>query len=338
MKTHPAALLAGVLVNQARWARRTRPEPLPPAPVGSTTVVTRDGLRLHAQVGGRLDAAITVVLVHGFLARTLEWQMQWNALADEVRLVRYDHRAHGRSEHSGRAATVQDLAEDLACVLEQVVPTGPVVLVGHSMGGMTVLALAEHHPAIVRDRVVGVALVATGAGHVIEGHRWEDLFRVVARRGLLGPALLLLRLSSPALERLRPRRTHAMRWAVRRVLFGTGDVDPAVLAMTQQLVEEPPLATLASLQGSLLRNDTRPGLAGIADLPVLVITGGEDRLTRPEHSHRMAADLGPGCELVVVPAAGHVLNQTRPVEVNAALRRLLDRCVLPETAPTPNVR
>lgn len=331
MRARTAALIGAALLNQARWARRTRPEPLPAAPAGSRTVRTRDGLRLHAQVGGVADGPVTVVLVHGLLARTLEWEMQWSALSAQARLVRYDHRSHGRSEHSGRSATVQQLADDLACVLEQLVPTGPVVLVGHSMGGMTVLALAEHHPAVVRDRVVGVALLATGAGHIISGHRLEDLCRLVGRRGLLGPALLSLRLSAPALERLRPRRTHTLRWAVRKVAFGTADVDPATLAMTQQLLEEPPLATLASLQGSVLRNDTRAGLAEIARLPVLVVTGSDDRLTRPEHSRRMAADLGDGCELVVVPGAGHVLNQTRPDVVNAALRRLLARCT-PTTA------
>ena len=76
-------VIAGLLLNHARWARGTRPEALPVAPAGSTHVLTRDGLRLHAQVGGRLDAPVTVVFVHGFLARTLEWQMQWNGLADE---------------------------------------------------------------------------------------------------------------------------------------------------------------------------------------------------------------------------------------------------------------
>ena len=40
------------------------------------------------------------------------------------------------------------------------------MLVGHSMGGMTIMALAERHPALFRDRVLGVALVSTSAGDV----------------------------------------------------------------------------------------------------------------------------------------------------------------------------
>ncbi|MCU1599398.1 MAG: Alpha/beta hydrolase [Frankiales bacterium] len=313
------------LLNLVRWARRTRPEPLPEAPAGSTTVTMRDGTVLHAQVGGVEDAPVTVVMVHGFLARTIEFDMQWNSLGHRVRTVRYDHRSHGRSDHNAGPLKVEDLADDLAQVISQLVPDGPVVLIGHSMGGMTVLTLAIHHRDLFDERVRGVALLATGAGHFISSHSWENAFRWISRKGLLGPALLALRLAAPALEQIRPRRTHVMRWSTRKVCFGTGDIDPATLAMTHQLLEEPSLRTLTSLQGSLLRNDTRHGLPALKNVPVLVMTGTEDRLTRPEHSVEMARDLGAGATLVMIPGAGHVLNQTRPVQVNAELHRLLDR-------------
>ncbi|MCW2501010.1 MAG: hypothetical protein JWN87_2686 [Frankiales bacterium] len=321
------ALLLGLAwtANQVRWARHTRPEPLPPPPAGSHTLTTADGTRLHAQVGGRADATTTVVLIHGFLARTLEFDMQWNSLGDRARLIRYDHRNHGRSDHTGDPITVETLAGDLAAVITELAPSGKVVLVGHSMGGMTTLGLAAFHPDLFAERVAGVALLATGAGHFIEGHRWENLFRWASRRHLLAAHLLGIRLVAPVLEQLRPRRTHVMRRATRKVIFGSDDVDPATLTMTQALLEEPPLATLASLHGSLLRNDALEALAMLRTVPVAVITGGEDKLTRPEHSARMAADIGPTAELVTIPGAGHVLNQTRPVEVNAALHRLLDR-------------
>ncbi|HUR52105.1 MAG TPA: alpha/beta hydrolase, partial [Mycobacteriales bacterium] len=75
----------------------------------------------------------------------------------------------------------------------------------------------------------------------------------------------------------------------------------------------------------LLRNDVRGGLVALRELPVLVMTGSQDALTRPEHSAFIARDLGSHAELVTVLGAGHVLNQTRPTEVNDALHRLLDR-------------
>ncbi|MCW2779490.1 MAG: alpha/beta hydrolase fold protein [Frankiales bacterium] len=313
------------LANQVRWARATRPEPLPAPPAGSREVVLSDGTRLHAQVGGVPTSDTTVVLVHGFLARTLEFDMQWNHLGNDVRLVRYDHRHHGRSGHAPRVLDVADLADDLAEVVAQTTPTGRVVLVGHSMGGMTVLALADRHPDLFRTRVAGVALVSTGAGHQLDGHPVEDALRWAGRHRLLAGGLFGFRVLAPLLEQLRPRRTRVLRRLTRAVMFGTDDVDPATLAMTQDLLEGPPLSTLGALQGALLRHDVLRVLPRLAGTPVVVVTGGEDRLVRPEHSARMVEDIGPSAELVVVPGAGHVVNQTRPVEVNAALDRLLAR-------------
>ena len=317
--------MALALLNLLRWARRTRPELLPPAPVGSTSVTAPDGTLLHVQVGGLEDAAVTMVFVHGLLARTIEFDAQWQHFSGRARLVRYDHRNHGRSGRSGRVIDVETLADDLACVLRSCAPTGAVLLVGHSMGGMAALALARDHPQLVQDRVRGLALLATGAGHYLPGRHGENVVRWTSRHRLLVAPLAAARVLAPVLERIRPRRTHLVRGATRRLLFGSTDADPATVAMTQELVEGPPLATLASLQGALLRHDVLSVLPRLAGLPVLVLTGSDDRLVRPEHSVRMAQDLGPQAELVVVPGAGHVVNQTKPDETNAALSRLLAR-------------
>jgi pimeloyl-ACP methyl ester carboxylesterase len=325
-------LLAAVLwlLNLLRWARATRPEPLLAPPYGSTTVLADDDTRLHAQVTGRPDADLTLVLVHGFLGRSVAFDHQVTAFADRARVIRYDHRNHGRSGRTVRPIDLRTLARDLACVIQQLAPTGPVVLVGHSMGGMTTLALALERPELFRDRVAGVALLASGAGHDIAGHPVENALRWASRRHLLSANLLGFRLLAPLLELLRPRRTRTMRWVTKKVMFGAADVDPALLAMTQELLEEPRLSTLGSLQGALLRHEVLDSMAALRTTPTLVLTGADDRLTRPEHSVRMARDIGPSAELVVVPGAGHVVHQTRPLETNAALDRLLSRVVARE--------
>jgi pimeloyl-ACP methyl ester carboxylesterase len=319
------ALLVLWLLNLIRWHRATRPEPLPVPPTGSTTVVAGDGTRLHAQVGGQTHADTTIVFVHGFLARTVAFDMQWTHYTDKARLVRYDHRNHGRSRRTGRQIDVGTLAADLASVIAHTAPTGRVVLVGHSMGGMTILALALTHPTLFGSRVAGVGLIATGAGHYLAGHPAENAVRWSSRRKLLALNLVLFRLLAPLLEQIRPRRTRTMRWVTKKVMFGASDVDPALLAMTHELLEEPPLSTLASLQGALLRHDALRALDQLKAKPVAIVAGSDDRLTRPEHSQRMAEDIGPSAELVLIPGAGHVVNQTRPVETNAALDRLLAR-------------
>ena len=306
-------------------ARRTRPEPLPSPPAGSTTVTTDDGTRLHAEVGGDPDAGLTVVMLHGLLARTRELDAQWEHLSPRARLVRYDARGHGRSEPVSGPVDVHRLAADLRDVLATLVPDGPVVLLGHSTGAMTALALADVDPVLVAQRVVGLVLIGAGAGHDLDDHPVENAVRRAARRRVLEPVLAALLALSPLLERVRGRRTLIGRAITRHLLFGSDDADPAVVAMTQEMLEGPPLRTLAALQGSLLRLDLRHVLPGLRGLPVTLVVGEDDRLTRAGHSRRIAADLGPSARLVVVPGAGHAVNHTRAAEVDAAVDELLDR-------------
>ena len=115
---------------------------------------------LHVEVDGDLDAPVTVVFVHGFTLSMDSFHFQRRELGDAARLVFYDQRSHGSSGRSEpEHCTIDQLGQDLYAVLQAVASNGPVVLVGHSMGGMTILALADQHPELFGDRVVGVALL-----------------------------------------------------------------------------------------------------------------------------------------------------------------------------------
>src|SRR5690606_41875574 len=84
-----------------------------------------------------------------------------------VRLVLYDQRSRGRAGQATKSGSaIEQLGRDLDAVLRAVARTGDVVLAGHSMGGMTIMALAEQRPELFRDRVRGVALMSTSAGDV----------------------------------------------------------------------------------------------------------------------------------------------------------------------------
>ncbi|MDT7569998.1 MAG: hypothetical protein QOE05_172 [Actinomycetota bacterium] len=304
---------------------------MPSVPPDETRrVLADDGTRLHVELGGRADAELTVVFVHGLLARSAEFDPQWEALLGRARLVRYDHRSHGRSEHSRKATDVDQLGRDLARVLEDVVPRGAVVLVGHSMGGMAIMALALQRPELFGPRVRGVALLGTGAGHDIPGHPFENAFRHLARRRLLAPVFWLLRMLAPTNERLRPRNTWLLRRLTETLAFGTEDANPSLVAQVQQMLEEPPLSTFAALHGDLVRHDKRAALPVLGRVPVAVVAGEDDRLIRVEHSLAMKRDLGAAAELVVLPGVGHVLNRSAPHDVNAAIDALLERVTLPE--------
>src|SRR5204862_2678772 len=113
----------------------------------------------------------TVVFCHGYALNLDCWHYQRLALRESgVRSVYWDQRGHGRSGRGMPGPVAIDrLGQDLQAVLEATVPHGqPVVIVGHSMGGMAVLALADQRAAMFGDRVVGVELVSTSAGRLAE--------------------------------------------------------------------------------------------------------------------------------------------------------------------------
>ena len=141
-------------------------------------VTCDDGVVLHAEIDEVAPYAdsktarrrkprndVTLVFAHGYALNLDCWHFQREAFRGKHRMAFYDQRSHGRSQRSDREhATIDQLGDDLARVIETVAPKGKVVLIGHSMGGMSIVAFAERHPEVFAKRVSGVALVATTAG------------------------------------------------------------------------------------------------------------------------------------------------------------------------------
>src|SRR5689334_21218930 len=112
-------------------------------PMSERSALTQpDGVTLCVESWEQQDAPVTVVLLHGWCLSRRTWQHQIAALLktrNPPRIVAFDARGHGRSGSTQRAAaTLGQLGDDLAEVLRQKAPEGPVVLAGHSMGGMTI--------------------------------------------------------------------------------------------------------------------------------------------------------------------------------------------------------
>jgi pimeloyl-ACP methyl ester carboxylesterase len=281
-----------------------------------TRFTTSDGTALHVVDTGPRDAAVTTVLVHGW---TLD-HTSWDEVARDLpgRVLRHDLRGHGRSAPAPPGtATIERCADDLAELVADRVPTGKVVLVGHSMGGMTIMALAEQHPGLL-DRVAGVVLVATSSGELAG-----------STLGLPGPLARLFlageRAANRRIARLRRpellRRTGPARPGLRWLLFGRRPSWRHV-ALTAAMVGRCHPVAMVAFRDSLDEHDRRRALAELARVPVVVLTGTRDRLTPPRHA-RVIADELPGAELVVHPGAGHMLPLERAGEVAARIRALL---------------
>ena len=116
------------------------------------SVTAADGVSINVEVDEADRRTPTVVFVHGWLCTLDSWHYQRLAMRGAVRMAFVDQRSHGRSGRSGATnSSLADLASDLAPVLAEVAPPGPVILVGHSMGGMTIMQLAIDDPTCSAD-------------------------------------------------------------------------------------------------------------------------------------------------------------------------------------------
>ncbi|WP_324277110.1 alpha/beta hydrolase [Blastococcus brunescens] len=210
-------------------------------------------------------------------------------------------------------------------MLDAVVPAGPVLLVGHSMGGMSIMALARQRPELFGTRVVGVFLLATSAGGLVETGVLGWVIKAIRGLRLLPVYLRVLQLIAPLLERFRWRGSAFGRWFTRRLLFGRDDADPGSVRLVQQLLEETPYPVVMAFYATFLDHDETASLEVLRRVPVTVVAATHDRLTPVDHGRRLAEIIGDGAELVVVQGAGHSVNLTRTRIVDDALNALMDR-------------
>ncbi|WP_225847865.1 alpha/beta fold hydrolase [Streptomyces sp. HPF1205] len=310
----------------------------PPAPA----VPQRRGrgwLRRPAKGAAPQVRPVTVVFCHGYCLNQDSWHFQRAALRGAVRAVYWDQRSHGRSERgrdqaAGGPVTIDQLGRDLKAVLDAAVPEGPVVLVGHSMGGMTVMALADQFPDYVRERVAGVAFLSTSAGKLAAVTLGLPAAGARAFR-LLAPGLLrVLGRQAELVERARGATADLFTGVVKRYSFGSDDVDPAVQRFAERLIEDTPIDVVAEFYPAFTTHDKAEALAGFDALPGLVLAGEKDLLTPSAHSAEIAEKL-PGAELVVIDGAGHLVILERPDLVNRALAALVSHACDAVRAPVP---
>lgn len=309
-----AGTVAGLLAQQRLVRRRDLDDDLALGSIRGDRhdVRTADGLTLFAEVD-EVDAATktppgepTVVFVHGFGLTLDSWHFQRLALRGKHRLVFYDQRSHGRSSRARpEDCTIDRLGEDLERVLDKLAPAGPVVLVGHSMGGMTILALAQLRPEWFGDRVVGVALVSTcadGMGDVTFGLP-RGLARVLNDAS---PSLLSALAHAPKLVERGRRFGSAYALAItRRLAFG-GPVPQEYVDFTDTMLSSTPVDVIASFYPEFARLDKADVLVAEGWPETTIICGDRDLLTPVRLSRRMAQAV-PRSRLVEVADAGHLV-------------------------------
>ena len=297
-------------------------------------VRTPDGAELHATIDGSDDAPVTLVLAHGWTLAQAAWDDVAELLAPRIadgdlRMIRYDQRGHGRSTWGEAEISLDQLGDDLAAVLDQLLPTGPVVLGGHSMGGMTIMCLAAARPELFGDRVRGVALVSTSAGDLTSDPRSAPGRMAKLRPGALNVALAGARVVERFRQLLPPAHPRHQKM-VRDLLYGSDATEQMVLAGAE-IMHASTVRSFISFMPALENHDKRTELAALGGVPVEIFVGDSDKLTPRRHSRQLAEVL-PHARLHEVERTGHMLPQERPQLVVDAIARLLGAATADRTA------
>jgi pimeloyl-ACP methyl ester carboxylesterase len=336
---------------------RLRPDPAAAEPFGelhgeTMTVLADDGLPLHVEVTGPKDAPVTIIFCHGYTLNTDVWYYQRAGLSAFARCVFWDQRSHGRSGRSDpELVTIDQLGADLHEVMHATAPGDmPVVLVGHSMGGMTVMALADQHPELFggagtggttpqtrrsvsgnggttpqtpRSKVIGVVLINTAAGTVDPVSWLPAPLRPAARVAM--PSMMTgasRGWMAEVVERSRRSAGDIAFLGTRRIAFGDPEISPTVVDFLERIIRSTPIDVIADFYVALVGHDKRKALTVLGNVPVLVMTGDRDRLVEPALSEEIASAICDA-KLIRIHGAGHVLILERPEEVNEAIADLV---------------
>lgn len=325
------ASVAAAIAAQRAFAKRerTRPDPYRHVPYGTLRgrpigpIASSDGTLINAEEAGA--GPVTLIFSHGFSLNLTIWHHQIEDLSKESRVVLHDHRGHGRS---GRPPSddwsLDALARDLDAVIRDATrPDEPVILVGHSMGGMAVMNYCRLFPEMVGPRVRGLILADTASTDVMEGVLAAGGRRMQAVvQALQAAAMRLLAGNADRIDVLRRQNANLAYLGTRLMGFGH-DPSPTQVNFMEQILSEVPSDVWLSLIPTLLQLDVHEALHAI-DVPTLVVVGDKDRLT-PMHAAQRIADAIRGAHLAIIEGAGHTPMLEKPDVFNEQVRRFIAR-------------
>jgi pimeloyl-ACP methyl ester carboxylesterase len=281
--------------------------------------VASDGSPLFYESWGERGARAPVLFCDGIGCDGYVWRYLRDALDDRFGLHPH-YRGHGRTappRDPGRV-TIEDLADDVACVLDDAL-VERAVLIGHSMGVQVALETYRRHA----DRVAGLVLVCGAPSHPLKTFRasamLDELLPTIQKWIQRMPGGVLNRVTRTLLP-TRLAYEIASRLEIRRELVEPADFMPYLEGMAR--IDARLFVAMLSAAGQHSAEDLLPSIA----VPVLVVAGGRDGFTPPDRSRAMAEAI-PGADLLEIPNGSHTAPIERPHVVDEAVRAFLARRV-----------
>jgi pimeloyl-ACP methyl ester carboxylesterase len=272
---------------------------VPPSPL---RLVSAGGVELQVFDRGQ---GLPVVFLHGFPLDHTMWNDELEAVSKQWRAIAPDLRGFGGSEvpvPDGRwtIVTMEQLADDVAALLDALSIHQPIVLCGLSMGGYVALEFWRKYAARLRGLVLCDTRAMPDTPEAAQG-RYELAAKILAEGARPVADAMVPKLFAPASLEKRSNLT-----AIQRdVILKTSTVGMS-----------------AALRGMAVRRDFRPHLASI-NVPTLVVVGEHDAISTVDEMRSIAADI-PGSQFVVLPHAGHMSPLEEPAEFLKALVPFLE--------------
>ena len=275
-----------------------------------------DGSLLHIEHCGP-ENGLTLIFTHGWSLDRSDWYFAQKALSTKYHLVFWDLAGLGKSTSPrNHDHSLEKMAADLEAVMGAVTP-GPVVLIGHSIGGMIQQVFCRLYPQHLEDRVLGLVLVHTTYMNPVKT-AYGSVILSALQKPVIEPLNYLMIWLSPLawISNWQSYWNGSLHLTSRLTSFA-GQQTWGQIDHSSRLAAKASPAVVARGNQAMLRFDERATLPHI-HRPVLVVSGANDRLTMAEASHTIAKLLPDAREITLTPA-GHLGHWEQHEQFEAAL-------------------